>query len=116
MAAIKRYMETQRPYASYVPDNMDFAAKNNGLEKQDVKENLLTAKLMVVSVGFFAALPLCLDRITSADQALAILEAMKLGNKLHAGENAVGGTVEKVLVREGEVVVAGAGLMLVRKG
>ncbi|KAL8841495.1 MAG: hypothetical protein Q9170_000878 [Blastenia crenularia] len=59
-AAINRYMETQRPYASYLPDNMDFVAKNNGLEKQDLKEILLTARLIAVSVGFFAALPLCL--------------------------------------------------------
>ncbi|KAL8733883.1 MAG: hypothetical protein Q9166_001871 [cf. Caloplaca sp. 2 TL-2023] len=59
-AAIKRYMETQRPYASYLPDNMDFVAKNNGLEKQDLKDILLNQRLIAVSVGFFAALPLCL--------------------------------------------------------
>ncbi|KAL8683248.1 MAG: hypothetical protein Q9186_000750 [Xanthomendoza sp. 1 TL-2023] len=59
-AAIKRYMETQRPYASYLPDNMDFVAKNNGLEKQDLKNMLLNQRLIAVSVGFFAALPLCL--------------------------------------------------------
>ncbi|KAL8709576.1 MAG: hypothetical protein Q9220_005668 [cf. Caloplaca sp. 1 TL-2023] len=59
-AAIKRYMETQRPYASYLPDNMDFVAKNNGLAKQELKNMLLTANLIAVSVGFFAALPLCL--------------------------------------------------------
>ncbi|KAL8720549.1 MAG: hypothetical protein Q9225_002595 [Loekoesia sp. 1 TL-2023] len=59
-AAINRYMETQRPYASYLPDNMEFVAKNNGLEKKDLKDILLTARLIAVSVGFFAALPLCL--------------------------------------------------------
>ncbi|KAL8673977.1 MAG: hypothetical protein Q9168_001620 [Polycauliona sp. 1 TL-2023] len=59
-AAIKRYMETQRPYASYLPDNMDFVAKNNGLEKQDLKNILVNQTLIAVSVGFFAALPLCL--------------------------------------------------------
>ncbi|KAL9594051.1 MAG: hypothetical protein Q9219_007241 [cf. Caloplaca sp. 3 TL-2023] len=59
-AAIDRYMETQRPYASYLPDNMDFVAKNNGLEKPDLKNILLTSRLIAVSVGFFAALPLCL--------------------------------------------------------
>ncbi len=53
-------METQRPYASYLPDNMEFVAKNNGLERKDLEEILTTAKLMAVSVGFFAALPLCL--------------------------------------------------------
>lgn len=58
--AIKRYMETQRPYASYLPDNMEFVAKNNGLEKEDLKQILLGNELIAVSVGFFAALPLCL--------------------------------------------------------
>lgn len=58
--AIKRYMETQRPYASYLPDNMEFVAKNNGLEKADLKKILLNNSLMAISVGFFAALPLCL--------------------------------------------------------
>ena len=53
-------METQRPYASYLPDNMAFVAKNNGLERKDLEKILTTAKLMAVSVGFFAALPLCL--------------------------------------------------------
>ena len=59
-AALQRYMETQRPYASYLPDNMKFVAKNNGLERKDLEKILTTAKLMAVSVGFFAALPLCL--------------------------------------------------------
>ena len=59
-AAIQRYMETQRPYASYLPDNMEFVAKNNGLERRDLEHILLSSRLMTVSVGFFAALPLCL--------------------------------------------------------
>jgi len=59
-AAIKRYMETQRPYASYLPDTLEFVAKNNGLERKDLEWILLNSKLMAVSVGFFAALPLCL--------------------------------------------------------
>lgn len=58
--AIKRYMETQRPYASYLPDNMAFVAKNNGLERKDLVNIYLKSRLMAVSVGFFAALPLCL--------------------------------------------------------
>ena len=59
-AAIQRYIETQRPYASYLPDNMEFVAKNNGIERKDLGNILLTSKLIAVSVGFFAALPLCL--------------------------------------------------------
>ena len=59
-AAIQRYMETQRPYASYLPDNMEFVAKNNGLGRKDLEYILLNSSLIAVSVGFFAALPLCL--------------------------------------------------------
>ena len=58
--AIQRYMETQRPYASYLPDNMDFVAKNNGLERKDLVDIYLKSRLIAISVGFFAALPLCL--------------------------------------------------------
>ena len=59
-AAIQRYMETQRPYASYLPDTLEFVAKNNGLERKDLEWIFLNSRLMAVSVGFFAALPLCL--------------------------------------------------------
>jgi urea carboxylase len=58
--AIQRYMETQRPYASYLPDNMEFVAKNNAFTKEEFENIFLTASLMVVSVGFFTALPLAL--------------------------------------------------------
>ena len=58
--AMRRYMETQRPYASYLPDNMDFVAKNNGLERKDLIDIYLKSRLIAISVGFFAALPLCL--------------------------------------------------------
>ena len=34
--SLKRYIETQRPYASYLPDTMDFVAKNNSFTLQQV--------------------------------------------------------------------------------
>lgn len=58
--ATQRYMETQRPYASYLPDNLQFVAKNNAFSPEELENIFLTAKLMVVSVGFFTALPLAL--------------------------------------------------------
>ncbi|EAU34315.1 hypothetical protein ATEG_05246 [Aspergillus terreus NIH2624] len=58
--AITRYMETQRPYASYLPDNMDFVAKNNAFTREEFENIFLSASLMVVAVGFFTALPLAL--------------------------------------------------------
>lgn len=35
--SLKRYMETQRPYASYLPDPFAFVAKNNGFTEQQVR-------------------------------------------------------------------------------
>lgn len=36
--SLQRYMETQRPYASYLPDPMEFVAKNNAFTMQQVSE------------------------------------------------------------------------------
>lgn len=58
--ALQRYMETQRPYASYLPDNMEFVAKNNELTRKELENIFLNSKLIAIAVGFFAALPLCL--------------------------------------------------------
>ncbi|CAL5871789.1 uncharacterized protein PFLUO_LOCUS6042 [Penicillium psychrofluorescens] len=58
--AITRYIETQRPYASYLPDNIDFIAKNNAFTRAQLEEIFLTANFMVIAVGFFTALPLSL--------------------------------------------------------
>lgn len=33
--ATQKYIETQRPYATYLPDNIDFIRRNNGLETRD---------------------------------------------------------------------------------
>jgi urea carboxylase len=59
-ASIQRYIETQRPYASYLPDTMDFIAKNNAFTQQQFRDVFLNASLMMVAVGFFCAVPLCL--------------------------------------------------------
>lgn len=59
-AALQRYMETQRPYASYLPDNIDFVAKNNAFTREEFEKIYTTGSLMVVAVGFFTALPIAL--------------------------------------------------------
>ena len=51
--ATKRYMETQRPHAPYLPDNLAFTAKNNAFSPEQLKHNLLNGELMAVVVGFF---------------------------------------------------------------
>jgi urea carboxylase len=56
--ALQRYMETQRSYASYLPDNMEFVAKNNAFTREEMENIFLTSSLMVICVGFFTALPL----------------------------------------------------------
>lgn len=38
--SLKRYMETQRPYASYLPDPFAFVAKNNGFTEQQVSQSV----------------------------------------------------------------------------
>ncbi|KAK5131335.1 hypothetical protein LTR08_001001 [Meristemomyces frigidus] len=51
--ATKRYMETQRPHAPYLPDNLAFVAKNNAFSVEQLKHNMLNGELMAVVVGFF---------------------------------------------------------------
>lgn len=51
--ATKRYMETQRPHAPYLPDNLAFVAKNNALTPEQLKSIYLTGTFMAVEVGFF---------------------------------------------------------------
>ena len=51
--ATQRYMETQRPHAPYLPDNLEFVAKNNAFTAEQLKHNMLNGELMAVVVGFF---------------------------------------------------------------
>ncbi|KAK4890804.1 hypothetical protein LTR27_010505 [Elasticomyces elasticus] len=51
--ATARYMETQRPHAPYLPDNLDFVARNNAFSADQLKHNMLNGTLMTVVVGFF---------------------------------------------------------------
>lgn len=51
--ANKRYMETQRPYAPYLPDNLSFVAESNAMSPQMLKEMLLSQELIAFNVGFF---------------------------------------------------------------
>ncbi|KAK3671644.1 hypothetical protein LTR78_008377 [Recurvomyces mirabilis] len=51
--ATQRYMETQRPQAPYLPDNLEFVARNNAFSADQLKRNMLEGTLMAVVVGFF---------------------------------------------------------------
>ncbi|GAB7366622.1 hypothetical protein MBLNU230_g8607t1 [Neophaeotheca triangularis] len=51
--ATRRYMETQRPHAPYLPSNIDYVAKNNAFTTSQLKQNLLSSPLMAMVVGFF---------------------------------------------------------------
>lgn len=52
--ATKRYMETQRPHAPYLPDNLKFVAENNAFTPARLKEIYLKGQLAAVAVGFFS--------------------------------------------------------------
>lgn len=57
--AIERYMATQRPYASYLPDPVEFIARSNGLDsKRQILDKLLGTRILVVGVGFWSGTPI----------------------------------------------------------
>ena len=43
--SLQRYIETQRPYASYLPDPMAFVAKNNGFTDQQLRDIFVKSSL-----------------------------------------------------------------------
>lgn len=51
--ATKRYMETTRPHAPYLPSNLDFVAKNNAFTPDQLKHNFVHGTFIAVIVGFF---------------------------------------------------------------
>ncbi|ATY60631.1 Allophanate hydrolase subunit 2 [Cordyceps militaris] len=58
-ASVERYMKTQRPTASYLPDPVEFIARSNGLEsKRQVLEKVLSTRILVVGVGFWSGTPI----------------------------------------------------------
>ncbi|CAI7585960.1 unnamed protein product [Penicillium glandicola] len=58
--AIQRYTETQRPYAPFLPSNMDFVADINGITHDDLVEIFLSVEFMAICVGFFCCDTICL--------------------------------------------------------
>jgi urea carboxylase len=52
--ATKRYMETTRPHAPYLPSNLDFVAKNNAFSPDQLKHNFLNGTFIAVIMGFFS--------------------------------------------------------------
>ncbi|KAK2750127.1 hypothetical protein FQN57_004622 [Myotisia sp. PD_48] len=60
-ACIDSYMVTQRPYASYLPDPIDFIARSNGLScRDDVLDMALNVRLLVTGIGFYNGTPIAL--------------------------------------------------------
>ncbi|KAJ5305826.1 hypothetical protein N7508_004841 [Penicillium antarcticum] len=57
--ATQRYMESIRPTAAYLPDNVEYIRKGNALEsRQDVFDSLLKTPWLTVAVGFFVGTPI----------------------------------------------------------
>lgn len=51
LACVTRYQETIRSSAPWLPNNVDFIADVNGIDRQDVKDLMYTAKFMVLGLG-----------------------------------------------------------------
>ncbi|EMG46950.1 Multifunctional urea amidolyase, partial [Candida maltosa Xu316] len=49
--AVKRYQETIRSEAPWLPNNVDFIANINGITRNDVKDMLHTARFLVLGLG-----------------------------------------------------------------
>ena len=49
--ALVRYQKSGRPEAPYLPSNIDFTAKNNGIEPQDVFNKVMRASYMCLGLG-----------------------------------------------------------------
>lgn len=51
LAAVTRYQETIRAEAPWLPNNVDFIASINGIERQEVHDMLYAAKFLVLGLG-----------------------------------------------------------------
>ena len=49
--AVKRYQETIRSDAPWLPNNVDFIASINGVDRTDVRDMMYTARFMVLGLG-----------------------------------------------------------------
>ena len=49
--AVKRYQETIRSEAPWLPNNVDFIANINGITRNDVKDLMYTARFLVLGLG-----------------------------------------------------------------
>ncbi|PLB51174.1 hypothetical protein P170DRAFT_493398 [Aspergillus steynii IBT 23096] len=57
--ATDRYMESIRPTAAYLPDNVEYLRKANALNsRKDVFDSLLKTPWLAVAVGFFVGTPI----------------------------------------------------------
>lgn len=60
-AAIDEYMTTLRNSAVYLPDNVEYIAKANGLESAAViQKSLASCRQLVVGISFLAGMPFML--------------------------------------------------------
>ncbi|WVQ77236.1 urea carboxylase [Cryptococcus sp. DSM 104548] len=55
--AVEYYMKTARKEAVYLPSNVDYLAKNNGLGKNAVYDMITKTPWLVLAQGFFVMLP-----------------------------------------------------------
>ena len=57
--AVQRYISTTRPNAAYLPDNLEYLRKNNGLSnRREAFDCLLRTPFLTVAVGFLIGTPI----------------------------------------------------------
>ncbi|KAK4940224.1 hypothetical protein LTR10_019653 [Elasticomyces elasticus] len=57
--SVERYMVLQRPKAVYLPDNIDFIRRSNGLKtREDVKNSYFEVPHLINAVGWLSGLPI----------------------------------------------------------
>lgn len=59
--AVERYIETQRPTAAYLPDNIYYVQQNNGLDtRRKVFDTMTQSSFLVIAMEFLTGLPVLL--------------------------------------------------------
>ncbi|KAK5939433.1 hypothetical protein PMZ80_008737 [Knufia obscura] len=93
--ATQRYMETQRPYATYLPDNIDFIRRNNGLEKrEDVLRAVEGVPFLVVASSGIMGLPILIQ--VDPRQRLTVPKTNPSRTTTPAGALGIGGNTSAI--------------------
>ena len=98
--AVDRYMVLQRPYASYLPDNVDFIRRSNGLkDREDVKKAYFETPHLVNAVGWLMGLPIY--NVIDPRRQLNVPKYNPARTWTRAGSLGSGGTTNSIYPNDG---------------